>query len=465
MFSEQETGGLLIVSGVPMGFADPILPAQQSQPPSEPPGPDIARRQTARRTMPRRTPLRPVVVSDHSEGRYLVAFNDGAMKWMSPAVLEKRFPKVGKRLVAGFDKENFYYAWGLEPTPVLRGKRQGYRVRCAEKLAPSGKPDTRGGLVWTSPIVEGDELPEVVRGWVESTNGVVQRCPWVPDELRTDFDFVLAPRLRGRHPFFELVRLGDVASIAAKYPIGAIGDYAYQVKFRSSARPDEWVPASHLDFVPNDSAIPTVAAMDSGCLGDEAETLPPRPPTDEEQVQEWAVFCRYFQQDFQKKLRESWKRQPSRTGVVSHALKCFCPLGVYRRLLEGRGSIVTAHSGVRTHKFLPSEVPFDLVGVPSNPTVDDDGFGWGPSTQAWWRSEYSDTNAIAPGDTEETCTRGFPERKLWAISTAVSFHWSPDLLRMSVSFRYLHAVRPGPPEPSKMWIPRFGPDVPDSLIT
>jgi hypothetical protein len=401
-----------------------------------------------------------VAVRDYAHGRYQVIFNDGVKKWMTCAQLEARFPIAGKRLVARFDEENYYYVCQLEPTPVLRGKRQGYRMRCAEQLTPAGMPDTRGGLVWISPIVERDDLPKVIRGWVESTNGVIQRCPRVCDELCTDLDFVLAPRLRGRHPIFELVAYGDVASIAAKYPIGDIGDFMYHVKFRGQARADQWLPASHLGFVPKDSAIPTVSAMNSDGATPDAETSPQRPPSEEEQLEEWAVFRRHFLPDFQRKIRDSWKLQHSRTGIVSHALKCFCPLGAYRRLLEGRGKITTAKSGVVNHKFLPSEVGFELAGVTSASQESDDGSGWGPATQAWWRWEYA--GELAPGDTDETCTQSYPERQLWAISSDVTFHWSPEMLRLSVSFRYLHAVRQGPPLASKKWIPRFG-EVPDSL--
>ena len=433
-------------------------------PPSEP-----SRRETARRTGPRRTPRRPVIIRDYAEGLYLVEYNDHGKKWQSAAELKSRYPSVGKRLVSRFDAETCYYVCSIRPTPVLRGKRQGYRFLCADHLTLGGRPDTKRGHVWSSPVIELPELPEQVRTWVEATNGVV--APWqvMAEDLITDLDFVLCPRLRGTHPRYEVVHYRDVAGVSAKCPIGPLGDFAYLVKF-ANGRPDEWLSASHLDFVPKDEAIPTVTS--AGITVVEDDCVDPRPalPTmspglsTEQDLEDWNVFQRYNLGDLRIKLQTGWRYKPSRTGVVSHALRCFCPMAAYRRLLEGRGVVSkSAGSGILTHRFPPSEVPEILVGVSSQGKKEDDGSGWGPATQAWWRVVFSNNDAIVPGDTDATEEIGYPERTLWAIRSEVMFHWSPQLLRMSVSFRYLHSVKSGPPRP-KLWISRHGGEVPPELM-
>ena len=281
-------------------------------PPSDP-----SRRETARRTGPRRTPRRPVVMRDFAEGLYLVEYNDREKEWQSAEELESDYPRVGKRLVSRFDEDTFFFVCGLQPTPVLHGKSQGYRLRCADHLTYRGTPDTKRGLVWSSPVVELEELPAQVRSWVVSSNGVIAPCPVMAEHLRTDMDFVLCPRLRASHPRHEVIRYRDVAGVAAKVPLGALGDFAYLVTF-ANGRPDEWLSASHLDFVPKDEVIPTVTSLDN-TIGDAVPgpglSLPPG-LTFEQQSEDWNVFSRYFLSDFQTKLQTGWKFQPSRTGVA-----------------------------------------------------------------------------------------------------------------------------------------------------
>ena len=125
--------------------------------------------------------------------------------------------------------------------------------------------------MWKSPVLEADELPEEVRRWLRSSNGRVQMAPYVSEDLRTDLDFVLAPRDRATHPYFEVVRYQDVESIVAKHPIGSLGDFVYRVKFRNSRREDEWLSSSHLNFIPNDEVIPTVPVL-SNTNADEVES-------------------------------------------------------------------------------------------------------------------------------------------------------------------------------------------------
>ncbi|MEK7841314.1 MAG: hypothetical protein AAB197_01450, partial [Deltaproteobacteria bacterium] len=79
------------------------------------------------------------------------------------------------RLLDKFLEKNFYFVTGIEATPKVHSrKQQGYRFQCSEKLTPDGRPHSKGGLVWKSPVLEADELPEEVRRWLRSSNGRVQ---------------------------------------------------------------------------------------------------------------------------------------------------------------------------------------------------------------------------------------------------------------------------------------------------
>ena len=225
--------------------------------------------ETAIRTVQRRTPKRPIRVEDYEDGMARVVYNTGQREWQTRNQLQSQ-PKA-VRLLDKFLDENYYFVTRMEATPKLHRKPQGYRFQCSEKLTLDGRPHGKAGLVWKSPVLEVDELPEGVRRWLRSSNGRVLLAPYVSEDLRTDLDFVLAPRDRATHPSFEVVRYQDVESIVAKHPIGSLGDFVYRVKFRNSRREDEWLSSSHLNFIPNDEVIPTVPVL-SNTNADEVES-------------------------------------------------------------------------------------------------------------------------------------------------------------------------------------------------
>ena len=84
--------------------------------------------ETAIRTVPRRTPKRPILVEDYEDGMALVVYNTGQREWHSRDEMENQ-PKAVK-LLDKFLKENFYFVTGMEATPKVHKKQQGYRFQC-----------------------------------------------------------------------------------------------------------------------------------------------------------------------------------------------------------------------------------------------------------------------------------------------------------------------------------------------
>lgn len=203
---------------------------------------------------------------------------------------------------------------------------------------------------------------------------------------------------------------------------------------------------------------------------------PPPPMSVFEMEDEWRVFIKYFLPSFQSQIRDAWKKRRTLSGTIQNSISTFCPPIAYRRLFEGIGVLKITHQTGMHHLYFAtaSDIPPKIVGARHSGVVRDDGSGWGPVMQAWWRYEYCDYNdqlprlreaPPSPGnspsflDEEEDSLVLFPVRKIYVILSPVIFHYHPDHHRIGVSFRYSFGRKRGPPSDIRPWITDFGLDI------